>query len=273
MNYKEAIELRISTRAYSDTLPDSNTLKRLRELITEPIHTPNKTSPNFSIVDLSDLDTSEFKKYGTYGSIKNAKFFIVGSCKATKEALIDFGYALEHIVLNMTKMGLSTCWLGGNFNKALFENATSFKDQGVIPSILAFGYHLNPRTTGSKRKSAVELITIDQVPLSDNQTTAYDHAFKSFILSPSAMNGQPWRLNYDTVTGNIDFFMKPSLLFTALSHTIRKGINMNYIDLGIAMYHFESVLHEDHIPGQWFKKRPTPTVKSLEYIMTWKRMP
>ena len=140
MNYREVIRLRYSTRTFSNTMIDTTTIHNIQEMIKQPIETPFKNYPSFFIVNLTDLSEDEFKKYGTYGRIKNAKFFIVGSIKLTKEGLIDYGYSIENIVLKLTDMSFKTCWLGGNFNKSRFETSISLRNEEVIPAIIASGY-------------------------------------------------------------------------------------------------------------------------------------
>lgn len=269
MTYQEAINLRISTRTYSEVLPSNEILKQLENIINTPIDTPFGSKQAFCLVNLSNFETKNFKRFGTYGKIKNAKFFIVGTTMSSKESLIDYGYALEQIVLEMTKLGLSSCWLGGNFNKSMFEDSMSIESLGLIPSIIAFGYNLETNQSKRQRKDLSEILTVDDQKQTDALNTNYHSAFMNYRLSPSALNGQPWHLFHDTKTKTFDFYMKPSKLFIALSHTIRKGVMMNYIDVGIAMNHFALTFKEDNTSGHWYVKKSSKEHKGLEYIMTW----
>lgn len=269
MTYTHAITSRYSTRAYADKAINKQTLNTIESLIHQTYETPFGTKPAFSMVNLTDLSEDDFKSFGTYGAIKNAKYFIVGTTIPSKEALIDYGYALEHIVLSLTQLNLATCWLGGNFDKSRFDQASGIDNLGIIPSILAFGHHLQPKNPSRKRKPVSELILQDKVPVITLEGHRHEKALQSFILSPSAINGQPWRLHHETQENQFNFFMKKSLLFTALSHTIRKGIQMNYLDLGIAMSHFHLSAFESGHKGTWIQLSKDHPNKSLEYIMTW----
>jgi nitroreductase len=83
-------------------------------------------------------------------------------------------------------------------------------------------------------------------------------------LSPSASNKQPWRIVKDG--NNFHFY---------LSHTKgyskAMGFDMQRIDIGIAMCHFELTAKELGLNGKWMNV--APSIKSqdenTEYIISW----
>ncbi|MDZ7838929.1 MAG: nitroreductase family protein [Actinomycetota bacterium] len=84
----------------------------------------------FDFIDASDLNPDNLRNLGTYGIIKGAKYFIGGTINKNDKrnyCLVDFGYVFEKIILFITDLGLGTCWLGGTFNKKVFQRRFIYK--------------------------------------------------------------------------------------------------------------------------------------------------
>jgi len=79
-------------------------------------------------------------------------------------------------------------------------------------------------------------------------------------LSPSAANKQPWKVLKSN--NHYDFY---------LNHTMKHaedGYDIQMVDMGIAMCHFELTLRELGLEGHW-EKRDLASTSSLEYVMSW----
>jgi len=79
-------------------------------------------------------------------------------------------------------------------------------------------------------------------------------------LSPSAANKQPWKVLKSK--NRYDFY---------LNHTMKHsegGYDMQMVDMGIAMCHFELTLRELGLEGRW-EKLDLPSTSSVEYVMSW----
>ncbi len=255
----ELIKKRTSWRTYNGEHLTENDRKQLQEFIKSDHGTPFGSKPRFKIIDREAIGN-----LGTYGFIAGAKHFVAGTAQDTAMGIEDYGYALEKIMLYATQLGLGTCWLGGTYNKQGFTDALDHT--GAIPAITPIGYPKERRIAGRlirwaagarNRKPWSELFfKEDQSPLTNAEAGEYAIALEMVRLAPSASNGQPWRIYLD---GNrFHLHIKP-----------RNGYgNMNRLDMGIAMSHFDLTLGDQGIYGKWTNE-PRKTLEELVYSSTW----
>ncbi|MCJ7805920.1 MAG: nitroreductase, partial [Clostridia bacterium] len=67
-------------------------------------------------------------------------------------------------------------------------------------------------------------------------------------------------------SGVFHLYLKENAIYNRLLGKIR----IQYIDMGIAMCHFEMVAREQGLPGSWTVNRPALDLSGLQYIATWK---
>ena len=85
------------------------------------------------------------------------------------------------------------------------------------------------------------------------QAGIYGDALEAVRLAPSSRNCQPWRVVYNDE--GIHFFTTGTK-------------DMNKIDMGIALCHFDSVLEEQRVKGRF--KIISPGIKTdYEYVISW----
>ena len=99
-------------------------------------------------------------------------------------------------------------------------------------------------------------------PLSPDSAGKYREALEMLRLAPSAVNKQPWRA---VVCGNtVHFFKKGSKAFVSDEYDLQN------IDIGIALAHFDLTLKEEGKDGQFVKMQPDFDVdEQLEYIVSY----
>lgn len=82
-------------------------------------------------------------------------------------------------------------------------------------------------------------------------------------IAPSASNKQPWRIVMDG--NNFHFF-----LCRNKGYGKALGFDIQRLDIGIAMCHFESVMNELGFLGKWNDKNPGLIHSAaLEYIVSF----
>ena len=86
----------------------------------------------FSFQRFPKTDKTELS-IGTYGSIKNASMFILGTITQSERCFESYGYLFEQVVLKATDLGLSTCWLG-YFTLPDLIYSQNLRDKEIIPS-------------------------------------------------------------------------------------------------------------------------------------------
>ena len=111
----DTISARSSVRSYDgNPLPDSDRAA-LAEAFAASVPGPFGGRARFALVA---AETKGKVKMGTYGLISNVPAYIVGSIARAPRANEDFGYAMEGVILEATRLGLGTCWIGGVFDRS-----------------------------------------------------------------------------------------------------------------------------------------------------------
>jgi hypothetical protein len=86
-------------------------------------------------------------------------------------------------------------------------------------------------------------------------------------LGPSASNRQPWRIVKEKGAPVLHFFMRRSAGYGKLVRTV----DLQRIDMGIAMCHFELTAKELGLPGAWRISEPDigPLPERTTYLVSW----
>ena len=272
----EIIKKRISCRTYSERPIEDKVLQEFSASINA-VHTgPFGNQPKFKLIKLTSLPPQEWKKLGTYGVIKNAQIFLVGSIQNCHLAMEDYGYCKENLILQATKLGLGTCWLGGTFQISRFAQAIGLQEGELLPTVSPVGYPAQQKSftermmrwgAGSdNRKPWSDIFFAENFlrPLTQAQAGKYAEALENLRLAPSAGNKQPWRILLDTAKKLFHFY-----LTRAASYKFLRLIFLQDIDMGIAMSHFEITAREQGLIGKWQVNTNAPKEKSLDYIVSW----
>ena len=293
---EEIILGRKSVRTYKDIVIPENDKSRIRDFISQGVQTPFKSEIRFEIIETGELGREQLRSLGTYGMINGAKNFIAGTVKrdAAKDAknsiaeekFIDYGFALEKIILYLTDEGFGTCWLGGTFNKVGFSKKINAASNEIIPAVSPFGYESSRRAlidkairgvVGSKfRKQWQELFFKNdfRTLLSRDEASIYAKPLEMLRIAPSASNKQPWRIIKDKNEKFFHFFIQRTRNYPKKPF----GVDMQMIDIGIAMCHFDLTCRESAIEGHWQKLESaeisTATGKTFQdenisYIASW----
>jgi hypothetical protein len=272
----EIIKKRISCRSYSDRPLEDKVMSELSGHISAAQKGPFDNQPNFKLIHMDNLTPQEWKKMGTYGVIKNARYFLAGTVKNTPLAMEDLGYCMEILILKATALGLGTCWLGGTFQASGFAQAVDLRKGEILPTVSPIGYPAETKSLTEKimrrfagsdnRKPWSDIFFANDfaTPLTQAQAGKYCDALENLRLAPSASNKQPWRILLDTVENTFRFYLSRSFGYNLL-----RGVYLQDIDLGIAMSHFEITTQEQGLAGIWQVNTNAPKETSLDYIVSW----
>jgi len=253
----DIIEARRSWRSYrEDAVPESKQ-EGIRSFIAKLPEPPFGSRVRFS---LNEVDRSRGKRpQGTYGVIKGASLFLAGILTPGGLGFEDFGYLFESIILYVTSQGLGSCWLGGTFDSSYFSGLSGLHEGEIIPAVSPVGFTADRRTlldtafvlfVGSrKRKPWSELFFQDSFGTSLDRESAGEYArvLDMVMIAPSASNKQPWRIIRKD--GAFHFFLTRTPGYAALI----RAADLQRIDMGIAMLHFELAARESGLPGNWEK--------------------
>ena len=273
--YIDLIRRRSSRRSYKPEALSDKIQEQIDEILkTIPVG-PFGTDSSFRLNHKS-MAADQKIKLGTYGFISGAQHFIVGKTIPGDEAFVDFGYRMEWIILQLTGLGLGTCWLGGTFTRSEFARLVNLQENEVIPAITPVGHATENRSirdrlirlgAGSKHRKPWSELFFDEKfdhPLDRLQIGEYATALEMVRLAPSASNKQPWRV---IKTENAFHFY---LQRTAGYSRMFPAIDLQRVDIGIAMCHFELSARELQLNGKWQAADPgIAQTEGTEYILSW----
>jgi len=272
----DAIKKRVSCRTYSDKPIEENIRGKLESILNAVHEGPFGNKTKFKLISMEGISPAQWKKMGTYGTIRGARNFVAGIIKSGRMAMQDYGYCMEIVILKVTALGLGTCWLGGTFQAGAFARSTGLKKDELMPAVTPLGYPADEKSLTEKimrrfagsdqRKPWANIFFINDFShtLPENSAGRYREALESLRLAPSASNKQPWRVLYDSKDNVFHFFVERSRQYKML------GIShLQDIDLGIAMSHFEITARDQGRAGIWQVDTNVPKEKSLEYTASW----
>ncbi|NMB54490.1 MAG: nitroreductase [Leptolinea sp.] len=273
----DIVRRRYSCRSY-DRQADSEALFRsLGEFITGLTSGPFGAPNRFSMIMADGEDRGIFRRLGTYGAIKDPAGFIIGASRAARMDMEDFGYRLELIVLKATELGLGTCWLGGSFTRGSFSHRINAARGETLPAVISVGIPAQVRSAAQvdqlrKRAAWSELFFLNDfdTPLEKGQAGAYAESLEMVRLAPSAKNYQPWRVIRQAEKWH--FYMQRNKGYREFVVPALTGIaDLQRMDMGIAMAHFELTAREAGLSGGWGIADPGISLpnKLTEYSVTW----
>ena len=286
MNAQAVIRERCSVRSYTKTwiAPEAREALGTRLLGLES--GPLGSRLRLGLFAATEHDRSSLRGLGTYGFIKNPGGFLIGAVEAGDHALEDYGYAMEKAILEATDLGLGTCWLGGSFTQSSFAVKIGKGRDEIIPAVTATGYaDPDSRATDSIRRQARadqrlgwESLFFEQdfgQNLTPEKAGALAPALEMVRIGPSASNKQPWRMLQNGAHWHFYCQRTPGYGKGTWYFSLLRLADLQRLDVGIAMCHFELIARELGFTGAWSVSDPglaLPDERAL-YVATWSATP
>ncbi|MDD4028212.1 MAG: nitroreductase family protein [Caldisericia bacterium] len=214
---------------------------------------------------LNTEETEHFDFSIAYSSRYQHDYIIACIDPASTNSL-QFGKHFERVVLTCTQMGLATCWTG-IFPQHHFRVLASSTRHASVGMITPIGYAASmPPKKQKKPWNELFFSESSYTPLDPSSCTMYKECLEMVRLAPSGMNLQPWRVVYQK--GHFHFFLQRTkgIIGFAFQSLL---LDLQKVDMGIALCHFELTARERDLPGEWTMSPPTLSYKEWEYIQTW----
>ncbi len=278
----ELIRRRFSCRKFAARPIAAEKLRELETAIQTLPPGPFGNHPRFGLTAASESDNAALRGLGTYGFIRGATGFIIGASEPAENHLEDFGYLMELLILRATGLNLGTCWLGGTFTRSSFARKIGLQACEIIPAVTAMGEFINPEPSrqglvsglaGANRRLPWQSLFFDSDfshPLDPSTAEEYALPLEMTRLAPSASNKQPWRVIKDGK--NWHFYLQRAPGYGADPLKILLGLcDLQRVDTGIALCHFELTAHEIGLTGRWFTDptRESAPGAQTRYTATW----
>ena len=238
---RSAIDKRVSRRTYLKTsLPPeaADHLRGLAQRLNE------KEGLRIQLVEDDDaLFRNFFAGYGMFSGVRH--YFALVGPKDDPVLLEKLGFAGERLVLEATRMGLGTCWVGGTFRRGACETSLKLGTQESLPAIICVGEVPQEKTGREKLLSKVSKRrskTVDEMLTFEGEVPGWVlEGMQAVVKAPSALNAQPVRFHYEG--GRV-------------TAAVEKPQTHQGLDLGIARLHFElgtkTGIHWQREGEQWF---------------------
>jgi nitroreductase len=248
------IRRRVSVRTYSPTALSEGDRRELEKACGALARGPLGSPCRFRL--LEGRPGAPAGRLGTYGVVRGARSYLAGAAGAGPHALEDFGYLFELLILKATERGLGTCWLGGTFRRSSFARALELEKGEVLPAVSPVGvpagslgavdrlFRWGARSQHRRPWAQLFFDAATKGPLSFEAAGPYAEALEMVRLAPSAYNRQPWRLLLDG--GEVHFYLQRSPGYGAAA-----GVDLQRLDMGIAMAHFQLSLPAPAAEGRW----------------------
>ena len=205
--------------------------------------------------------------------IVGADTYLAAKVEKVPHFEIAYGYSFEKACLYALSRGIGTVMLAASLSRAAFEKAMEVKDGEVMPVESPVGY---PAERRSIRESLMRkgLKADDRKPFDQlffengfNQPLPKDNPYAQALemarWAPSAGNAQPWRAVVDGES--VHFYETKSMKDSPLG-------DIQKVDVGIALAHFDMALEEEGIKGACgFSDPGISTPENTHYIVTFRR--
>lgn len=263
----ENIKERRSVRTYDGRLIDDDTKKKLMSFM-EDIKNPFNIPVVFKFLNA--------KENGLVCPVVNGTdLYVGGKIKDVPNASVAFGFSFETFVLYAQSLGIGTVWLGGTMNRPAFEAAMNLEEDEMMPCASPIGYaakkmsvreNMMRKAIKANERLSFEDLFFDgtfEKSLSKENAGNMIIPFEMVRLAPSAVNKQPWRiLLKDNV---VHFYLKRSKGF---GHEGK--LDMQMIDMGIALCHFELAAKSCDLNIIFVQSNPNLQSDDMEYIASYK---
>ncbi len=253
----DAIERRVSVRAYDPRRLEAADLDAIRDA---GISAPALTASEMRFVLDADGTAATGGMtgiVGDYGRYIVAPHYLVLAATEADGYLADAGWRLEHAVVEATRRGVGTCWIGGMFSEPKMEEALGLPGGMRVIALTPLGHAatsgakgllqrgVRAMFRGSGRKPVDQLWSWEQPGTALPPAALDDPSLARWIeavrRAPSWANKQPWRLVLSA---------REMLLYKA-GEQLKDGKDYHLVDCGIAMAHAAIAGRELGLNGTW----------------------
>ncbi len=264
MDILKAMMIRRSDRTFTDGEVPAETTKELLDIFNNS-HRLNQLPLSLVPFPGKEVENAMTGIVGSYGAIKNAPVWMIGVSKVDAGYQENFGFAMEQFVLECTRRGIGTCWVGGFFKMSVLDQKVKKGRDENIVCITPFGYAA-PRRIGERAMRAVGGLNVRK-PMServfykkwgnpaDEFLKENDNLFRIFESArwaPSASNKQPCHYIFDQEEILILLDQRLQRKWPDFIKKDRaEDLNFQGVDAGIGMAHVFLAGNELGFKGKW----------------------
>lgn len=191
---------------------------------------------------------------GDYGKLISAQCFLAMTATECPNYLLDSGFRFEQVILEATKLGLGTCWVGGFVKESALQTILDIPKEERIIALTPIGQPSKPSITSILARKAMG--SSKRLPL--NAIFSWKEAGKplpqlimgnpnivrlleAIRLAPSWANKQPAKY----------ILSESGLEIYKTSEQLKDGKDYHLVDCGISMAHAHLAAQEIGFAGKW----------------------
>jgi hypothetical protein len=215
------------------------------------------------------------KKLGTYGFIQGAQAYLAGAVTHGDRDLEDFGYVFEHLILEATRAGMGTCWLGGTLDRKAFGQRLELGPDEWLPAASPVGPpkpkrglvdNVVRRFAKSRKRLGFREIFFQgsfEQAATPESAGPWAPVLEGVRRGPSASNKQPWRVLVDEAGAHL--YLQPTPNYASMLK-----FEIQRLDMGIAMCHLELGARDAGLVGSWRQAEPSVSApEGARYVASW----
>lgn len=275
MNYYQLSTKRKSTRDFKEKTVPESTINELKEYFKSCKRLIPEIDVELTIIDPKTAPRMDGCAGYEDFLIEAPHYILLTSAKA-EHYMLNAGYIGEDLVLKLTDLGISTCWITISDTDKLKERLRLDDDKTPV-ALIAFGYEnalsnikrldiVNNSNVILKKRSnyeAPKLYVEDAIYSEDmgikSENSTLDHytdlyqALVAACCAPSFLNRQPYR-----------FIINDGIFMLLSLEDYQTNENDYYLNLGILMLNFYGVLSErSGIYGKWNLNIPSNEISKI----------
>ena len=263
----EIVRGRRSVRTFDGKEISGNTLEKLSTFMAK-VENPYGIPVEFKLLDAG--------KYELKCPVVSGTNLYVGAKVPQIPHMEEaFGYSFEMFVLYAWSIGVGTVWVGGTMDRPAFERAMELEQNermlcmsplGSPSKKMSFRESMMRKAIKADSRNPFDTLFFDgsfNLPLTEEKAGQLAQPLEMVRWAPSAVNKQPWRVVVKKDA--VHFYLKRTKGF----HGERTG-NLQKVDLGIALCHFELAAKEHGLNISFNINDPGITTESdTEYIASY----
>ncbi len=253
MDILKTIFDRISVRTYEAEPASAAVLEEVRRA-GEAAEALTQAEMKFHLCCHDEMGKEVKGLIGNYCKTIVAPHYIVLASREEDGYLIDSGFRFEQMILEATRRGLGTCWVGLMFKESSLRSCLELDKSWRVIALTPIGLSADPTFLSqalrvlarSSTRRPIEQTFFwkrhgDGLPFhtfTDDRLTSIMEATR---WAPSWMNRQPWKF---ILTG------RECLSYKTRPHD-REGKDYHLVDCGIAMAHMHLAAKSLGFSGKW----------------------
>ena len=264
---KEIIRSRRSVRTFDGKALSAEDNTALEAYIAE-LQNPFDVPVTFCLMNAEEHSLSS-------PVIVGAQAYLAAKVARVPHYELAFGYSFEKACIYAWSRGIGTVMLAASLSRSTFEKAMDVQADEVLPVASPVGYSADKKSIretlmrkGLKadNRKAFETLCFKQsfdTALHKADAGVFADALEAVRWAPSATNGQPWRVVVDGDT--VHFYEAKTMRDNSLG-------DIQKVDIGIALAHFDLVREEDGMKGRFVFDDPgLASPENTHYIVSFRR--